>query len=341
MRLHVLQRQREPHPLQIRPHMLRHPVVVVARVHAAPPASSIHYAERYAPVPNSSFPRFAAAAFPASPYAAIPAIPYRAQACSNARAQKPSCVGALPIAVIHVHVPAHAGRMSRLLAPGVARPSRRQGRRSRSTRRQGRRVPHSVSQPMPPQSRSEHGIAPRRHGLSNSVAPAARKRSASAATGASVPLSPSAPLRARSGRSRSLRGHCAGSASPLSGSCSAGRRRTRSAPIAANHGLRRGLMPTPLSFRLARRRCRSQPALTHAPFVALPFFSCREERAATAPGYRAPRTPSRLSFAEKGAREPTPSARRPSSRSAPRRSSGRCRPVCRPATSRRGRGHTP
>ncbi len=162
--------------------------------------------------------------------------------------------------------------MSRLLAPGVARPSRRQGRRSRSTRRQGRRVPHSVSQPMPPQSRSEHGIAPRRHGLSNSVAPAARKRSASAATGASVPLSPSAPLRARSGRSRSLRGHCAGSASPLSGSCSAGEEKDEKCSHRSQPRLTQGPHAHAAEFSLGEKEV-PQPTRAHArPVRCSPVF---------------------------------------------------------------------
>ena len=78
-----------------------------------------------------------------------------------------------------------------------------------------RRVPHSVSQPTPPQGTPAPATDPRRHGLSNSVAPAARKRSASAAAGACCAVTlRTAPC--------PLRGHCAGSASPLAGSCSAG-----------------------------------------------------------------------------------------------------------------------
>ena len=218
--------------------------------------------------------------------------------CTRAKAQLCRCS---PHSRHPCHVPAHAGRMSRLLAPGSLVRRRRQGRRSRSTRRQGRRVPHSVSQPMPPQSRSEHGIAPRRHGLSNSVAPAARKRSASAATGASVPLSPLAPLRARSGRSRSLRGHCAGSASPLSGSCSAGEEKDEKCSHRSQPRLTQGPHAHAAEFSLGEKEV-PQPTRAHARPVRCspPFFSCREERAATAPGYRAPRTPSRLSVCREG-----------------------------------------
>ena len=102
-----------------------------------------------------------------------------------ARAQKPRRMAAIPvIAAEGVHVPAYAGCISRLLAPKVARPSRRQGRRFSSTRRQAVAFRNSVSQPTPPQGTPAPAKDPRRHGLSNSVAPAARKRSASAATGA-------------------------------------------------------------------------------------------------------------------------------------------------------------
>ena len=102
-----------------------------------------------------------------------------------------------------VHVPAYAGRISRLLAPKVARPSRRPWSALQLHAPASRRVPRSVSQPTPPQGKSEPAADPRRHGLSNSAAPAARERSASAATGCA------------------LRGLSAGSASPF-GSCSAG-----------------------------------------------------------------------------------------------------------------------
>ena len=84
-----------------------------------------------------------------------------------------------------------------------------------------RRVPHSVSQPTPPQSTSEPAANPRRHGLSNSVAPAARKRSASAATGACCAVTlrtAPCPLRSLALPARSLRGL----RKPRSGSCSAG-----------------------------------------------------------------------------------------------------------------------
>lgn len=129
--------------------------------------------------------------------------------CAYARAQKPRCMAAISaIAGKGIHVPAYAGCISRLLAPKVARPSRRPWSALQLHAPASRRVPHSVSQPTPPQSTSEPAADPRRHGLSNSVAPAARKRSASAAAGASVPLSPSAPLQARSGLRppRSFRG---------------------------------------------------------------------------------------------------------------------------------------
>ena len=83
-----------------------------------------------------------------------------------------------------IHAPAYAGRISRLLAPKVARPSRRPWSALQLHAPASRRAQHSVSQPTPPQGTSEPATNPRRHGLSNSVAPAARKRSASAATGA-------------------------------------------------------------------------------------------------------------------------------------------------------------
>lgn len=109
-----------------------------------------------------------------------------------------------------IHVPAYAGCISRLLAPKVARPSRRPWSALQLHAPASRRVPHSVSQPTPPQSTSAPAADPRRHGLSNSVAPAARKRSASAATGACCAVTlRTAPC--------PLRGHCAGSASPVPG----------------------------------------------------------------------------------------------------------------------------
>lgn len=105
--------------------------------------------------------------------------------CAYARAQKPRCMAAISaIAGKGIHVPAYAGCISRLLAPKVARPSRRPWSALQLHAPASRRVPHSVSQPTPPQSTSEPAADPRRHGLSNSVAPAARKRSASAAAGA-------------------------------------------------------------------------------------------------------------------------------------------------------------
>lgn len=98
-----------------------------------------------------------------------------------------------------------------------------------------RRVPHSVSQPAPPHSRTAPASAYRRPGLSNSVAPAARKRSASAATGASFAVTlrtAPCPLRSLALPTRSLRGL----RKPRSGSCSAGARRT-SRPRAQSHTL--------------------------------------------------------------------------------------------------------
>ncbi len=85
----------------------------------------------------------------------------------------------------------------------------------RSLARRAARVDAPVPQASPAAAQDPARIGP--HGGARPVllhAPAARKRSASAAEGASVPLSPSVP---GSGRSRSLRGHCAGSASPVPG----------------------------------------------------------------------------------------------------------------------------
>ena len=122
---------------------------------------------------------------------------------------------AVPIAASH---PARAAEVcsdaSKRLAP-------------RSLARRAARVDAPVPQASPAAAQDPARIGP--HGGARPVllhAPAARKRSASAAEGASVPLSPSAPLRARSGRSRSLRGHCAGSASPVPGLAPQGTRRT-------------------------------------------------------------------------------------------------------------------
>lgn len=122
---------------------------------------------------------------------------------------------AVPIAASH---PARAAEVcsdaSRRLAP-------------RSLARRAARVDAPVPQASPAAAQDPARIGP--HGGARPVllhAPAARKRSASAAEGASVPLSPFAPLRARSGRSRSLRGHCAGSASPVPGLAPQGTRTT-------------------------------------------------------------------------------------------------------------------
>lgn len=118
---------------------------------------------------------------------------------------------AVPIAASHTsRVAEVCSDASRRLAP-------------RSLARRAARVGALVPQASPAAAQDPARIGP--HGGARPIllhAPAARKRSASAAAGASVPLSPFAPLQARSGPSRSLRGHCAGSASPLSGSCSAG-----------------------------------------------------------------------------------------------------------------------
>ena len=70
-----------------------------------------------------------------------------------------------------IHVPAYAGCISRFLAPRVARPSRLPWSALQLRAPASRRVPHSVSQPTPPQGASEPAADPRRHGLSNSVAP--------------------------------------------------------------------------------------------------------------------------------------------------------------------------
>ena len=72
-----------------------------------------------------------------------------------------------------IRVPAYAGCISRLLAPKVARPSRRPRSALQLHAPASRRVPHSVSQPTPPQGTSAPATNPRRHGLSNSVAPGA------------------------------------------------------------------------------------------------------------------------------------------------------------------------
>ena len=149
-------------------------------------------------------------------YTALPTGAY-------ARAQKPRRMAATStIAGKGTHVPAYAGCISRLLAPKVARPSRRPRSALQLHAPASRRVPHSVSQPTPPQGMSAPAADPRRHGLSNSVAPAARKRSASAATGAcyavTLRTAPS-PLRSLALPPRSFRGL----RKPPSGSCSAGR----------------------------------------------------------------------------------------------------------------------
>ena len=99
--------------------------------------------------------------------------------------------------IVGAFVPqASALRRARALSTGSSR-----GRGSMR-----RLAPRSVSQTTPPQHRAPPDTDSRRHGLSNSAAPAARKRSASAS------------LQARCARVRSLRGLSAGSASPLSGS---------------------------------------------------------------------------------------------------------------------------
>lgn len=105
-----------------------------------------------------------------------------AQAAIHARAN------AVPIAASHTaRVAEVCSDASRRLAP-------------RSLARRAARVDAPVPQASPAAAQDPTRIEP--HGGARPIllhAPAARKRSASAAAGASVPLSPSAPLRARSG----------------------------------------------------------------------------------------------------------------------------------------------
>lgn len=293
----------------------------------------------------------ALSALHAHAYTATPAYAY-------ARAQKPRRMAAIPvIAVEGIHVPAYAGCISRLLAPKVARPPRRQGRRFSSTRRQAVAFRNSVSQPMPPQGTSAPAKDPRRHGLSNSVAPAARKRSASAAAGACCAVTlrtAPCPLRSLTLPARSLRGL----RKPRSGSCSAGdEKNEKNEPsmhvsqrfctfvreYVDNLPARPRVSLSSVSKRFMRRRTSGKALVENTPCGRRAFpFSCRRFRAAPI-GARAHlfSRPSAVQAAEKDAREPSPAARRPSSRSAPRRCCGRCRPGCRRATSRRGRGRTP
>ena len=180
-----------------------------------------------------------------------------------------------------VHVPAYAGCISRLLAPKVARPSRRPWSALQLHAPASRRVPHSVSQPTPPQGTFAPAVNPRRHGLSNSVAPAARKRSASAAAGACCAVTlrtAPCPLRSLALPTRSLRGL----RKPRSGSCSAGEEMNE-----------RNKPSTHVSQRLCTfvRECVDNFSALRA--KRRPVFqsvSCREERAES-PNVENSRTP--------------------------------------------------
>ena len=177
-------------------------------------------------------------ALPLIPFVALMRAPLYPRMHMHARKKRRRMAAISAIAVKGIHVPAYAGCISRLLAPKVARPSRRPWSALQLHAPASRRVPHSVSQPMPPQGTSAPAAYPRRHGPSDSVAPAARKRSASAATGAiarrraqpqSTGRSPGAPpgavalrtapcpLRSLTLPPRSLRGL----RKPPTGSCSA------------------------------------------------------------------------------------------------------------------------
>lgn len=140
---------------------------------------------------------------------------------------------------------------------------------------------------------------------------------------------------------RSLRGLSAGSASPF-GSCSAGGGEEREGrTIHARHP--RCCTHPFENMSITARRVR---AFRRVPFQSVPCGEGRGEgeRDAPRPSPAAARPSGRPLFysaAEKDACKSTPAARRPSSRTSPRRSSGRCRPGCRPATCRRGRGRTP
>ena len=140
-----------------------------------------------------------------------------------ARAQKPRRMAAIPvIAAEGVHVPAYAGCISRLLAPKVARPSRRQSRRSSSTRRQAVAFRTPLASP---RRRKARPNLPQILGGMVCLTPWLRQPASGLPTQLRVPAaqSPSAPLQARCGRSRSLRGLSAGSASPLRGLAPQGR----------------------------------------------------------------------------------------------------------------------
>ena len=198
-------------------------------------------------------------------------------------------------------------------------------------------------------------------------APAARKRSASAAAGACCAVTlRTAPC--------PLRGHCAGSASPVPGLAPQRTRRTRrtihpcTSTSAFAHSFEKMLITSRRSARSVAPCSKAFHAEKPAPIIVcgkLPYaarimgardgvlpsttggFRRRPASMPRAPGESNRRSRTSLSCslahfaAEKNARTVIPSARRPSSRSAPRRSSGRCHRECRPATSRRGRGRTP
>ena len=188
MRLHILQRQREPERPQPLPHMLRHPVLVIQPLHSAPP-------ERFhqSPLRLSARPKLPRPMPLSASQASIPCI--NARVCGHPR-----------IATSGVRAPAQCVLHKQAARAKVARSSRRCSRRS-----------CSASQRTPPRTGATHRQA-------HSAAPcavllhatAARKRSASAAAGAccavTLRTAPS-PLRSL----RSLRGLSAGSASPVPG----------------------------------------------------------------------------------------------------------------------------
>ena len=118
-----------------------------------------------------------------------------------------------------IRVPAYAGCISRLLAPRVARPSRRQGRRSSSTRRQA--VAFRTPLASPRRRRALPHLPPTPGGMA-CLTPSLRQPASGLPPQLRVPAaqSPSAPLQARYGLRppRSFRGL----RKPRSGSCSAG-----------------------------------------------------------------------------------------------------------------------
>ena len=152
------------------------------------PRRLIHYAERYAPVPNCRYSRLSRSRLHRSPRMCI---------CTRAKAPSYGCYlrycrqrhPCSCLCGLHKQAPRAKVARSSAQPKGLCSASRRQSRRSCSASQPGRRArsrPHRTARRRPAR------LAPR------SGSPAGG--SASAATGASVPLSPSAPLQARYGR---------------------------------------------------------------------------------------------------------------------------------------------